>query len=82
MSPSCVTPQLQGGFVQRSPSPWEGREEQPHLPQASSALPTRGFAQLFPPVHRLHPSSSGPPKEQPGWVLGVFLPVEGLQSLA
>lgn len=44
--------------------------------------PTRGFAQLFPPVRRLHPSSSGPPKEQPGWVLGVFLPVGWLQSLA
>lgn len=43
--------------------------------------PTRGFAQLFPPMHRLHPSSSGPPKEQPGWVLGVFLPVKWLQSL-
>lgn len=44
--PSSVTPHrhprqalLQGGFVQRSPSPWEGREEQPHLPHASSALP-------------------------------------------
>lgn len=39
VSPSSVTPQLQGGFGKRLPSPWEGREEQPHRPQASSALP-------------------------------------------
>lgn len=38
-TPQAPMAQLQGGFVQRSPSPWEGREEQPHLPQASSALP-------------------------------------------
>lgn len=40
--------------------------------------PSTRLAQLFPPLHQLHPSSSGPPKEQPVWVLGVFL----LHSLA
>lgn len=52
MGPSCVTPckhpwqaQLQSGFMLKSPSPWEGREEQPHLPQASSALPCTAHQQ-------------------------------------
>lgn len=44
--------------------------------------PSTGLAQLFPPMHQLHPSSSGPPKEQPVWVLGVFLPAGQLCSLA
>lgn len=44
--------------------------------------PSTGLAQLFPPMHQLHPSSSGPPKEQPVWVLGVFLPAGQLHSLA
>lgn len=54
VGPSCVTAcrhpwqvQLQGGFVQRSPSPWEGREEQPHLSHASSALPCTSHQQEF-----------------------------------
>lgn len=46
-------------------------------------LPSTGIpVQLFPPMHQLHPSSSGPPKEQLVWVLGVFLPAGQLCSLA
>lgn len=54
----------------------------PAARQLSFAMgcPSTGLAQLFPPVHQLHPSSSGPPKEQPVWVLGVFLPVGWLCS--
>lgn len=44
--------------------------------------PSVGLAQLFPPMHQLHPSSSGPPKEQLVWVLGVLLPAGQLHSLA
>lgn len=44
--------------------------------------PSTGLAQLFPPMHQLHPSSSGPPKEQLVWVLGDFFPAGQLRSLA
>lgn len=46
-------------------------------------FPSTGIpVQLFPPMHQLHPSSSGPPKEQLVWLLGVFLLVGQLCSLA
>lgn len=77
--------QLQGGFVAKpsqapQSNPVVGRAERSRsacLPRSwlsfTRALPT-GLAQLFPPAHWVHHSSSAPPKGRPAWVLGVFLP--------
>lgn len=88
----CDTPQAPmagpaaGWLRAKVTSPWGGqRGAAPPAPrQLSFAMlcPSTGLAQLFPPVHQLHPSSSGPPKEQLVWVLGVFLPAGWLHSLA